>query len=199
MDPMAVRLSYLNDAAHLLSLSSPAIAAQFQARYNAIVNENDINGPASRAHDTCSACGHNILPSAMYTVSPQDRSRTKPHKRTAITEKIGSLPAKDKTVVLECRACLSKTEIKLAPTAKRQRPSSRRMAQTETISSSRSIPIPTASRAASIPGPATQNSRSKAKRAKSRNSLHAMLAKSKEQAQSEKGFGFGLMDLMKRT
>jgi RNase P subunit RPR2 len=198
MDPTTARLRYLNDAAHVLTLSSPSLAAAFQARYDHVADENEVNPPDSRAREICSACGHNMLSTAMYTASSRNKSGTIQHKRMRKNETKGNTPTKDKTVVLECRACLAKTEIKL-PAAKRSRSSSGRIAQTETASSSPINAIPTPSRAASTQGPPTQNSRARAKRAKSRNSLHAMLAQSKEQAQSDKGFGFGLMDLMKST
>jgi hypothetical protein len=185
MDPTIARLRYLNDAAHALNLSSPSIAAAFQARYDHIAQENDIDPPDIRAREICSACGHNMLSTATYTVPSGEKTRKKLHKMTR----------KDKTIVLECSTCLSTTEIKLKST-KRSRPLPGRTSQMQLNLIN---PISSSIRAASSQGSSTQNTRAKAKRAKNRNSLHAMLAKSKEQAQSDKGFGFGLMDLMKST
>lgn len=195
MDPTVQRLKYLNHAAHALTLSSPAIAAQFQARYDHVANEKDVDLPDSRARQICCACGYNMLSSAEYTVTPQSKSRRKQQKRVQNAGTKGDRRADDKAVILECSACLSRTEMKL-PAARRSNPSSGRTGYTAPVSST---PTSITSRAALTPGLATQNSRAKASRAKNRNSLHAMLAKSKEEAQSGKGFGFGLglMDLMK--
>ena len=198
MDSTTAKLNYLNDAAHVLTLSSPSIAAAFQARYGHVTDENNINPPDTRAREICHACGHNMLSTAIYTASSRDKSGKKEHKRIPNHETKRNPPTKDKTIVLECRTCLAKTEINL-PAAKRCRPSAGRKTQTETTSSSHLSSTPTPSRAASTQGLPTQNHGAKAKRAKNRNSLHAMLAKSKEQAQSDKGFGLGLMDLMKST
>ncbi|QDS74591.1 hypothetical protein FKW77_008349 [Venturia effusa] len=190
MDPITARLSYLDHAAHLLSLSSPSTAAAFQARYDRVAKEKGIEPPATRAHEICSACGYNMLSTAQYTVIPRDKSRNKGNKRLGRDQTEGAPSAKDKTIVLECSACLSRTTVEL-PAPKRRKPSSGRTQDTDPAAVQAA---PTSGRAASWQ---TQNGRAKAKRAKKRNSLHAMLAKSKEEAQPGAGFGLGLLDLMK--
>lgn len=191
MDPTIQHLRYLSDAAHKLTLSSPSIAAAFQARYDLVANDKGIDPPATRACEICCACGHNILSTADYTAIPRGKRGERGGKRRQRDETKGDRP---KAMVLECSACLSKTIIDL-PKTKRSKTTSLRTVKTTSASTQ---PIPAPSRAASSqPLPSTQNGRAKAKRAKNRNSLHAMLAKSKEEAQSGKGFGFGLMDLMK--
>ncbi|RDI85528.1 hypothetical protein Vi05172_g4427 [Venturia inaequalis] len=196
MDPTIQKLAYLDAAAHILSLSSPPTAAAFQARYDHVANENGMDPPATRARQICCACGHNMLSTSQYTAIPQGKSGKRGTRRSRKEETKDDVPTQDKTIVLECSACLSKTTVGL-PAAKRLKTTPGRTIHT-TSASMRPIPIPNPSRAASSqPQLSTQNGRAKAKRAKNRNSLHAMLAKSKEEAQSGRGFGFGLMDLMK--
>lgn len=196
MDPTIVRLSYLNDAAHKLALSSPAIAAQFQARYDHVANENDIDPPATRAREICCACGYNLLSTAEYAAIPQGKRGRKGTKRLRKDETKGGLSTRDKAMVLECSACLSKTTIGLPATKRLKMTPGRKDFTTGTSTSSKPRLIPERA-ASSQPHLSTQNGRAKTKRAKNRNSLHVMLAKSKEEAQSGRGFGFGLMDLMK--
>lgn len=196
MDPTVARLRYLNDAAHLLTISSPSIASAFQARYDHVADEHDMDPPATRAREICCACGYNMLSTAEYTAISQSKGGKKWNKRLRKDGTKGDLPMKDKAIVLECSVCLAKTTIEL-PATKRLKTTAGRTSN-KTSASAKSIPTP--SRAASSqPQLSTQNGRAKAKRAKNRNSLHAMLAKSKEEAQSGRGFGFGLMDLMKST
>ncbi|TID21785.1 rnase p rpr2 rpp21 snm1 subunit domain-containing protein [Venturia nashicola] len=200
MDPAVQRLSYLNDAAHNLAASAPSIAAAFQARYDHIAIESEIDPPATRAREICSACGYNMLATAEYTATARGKREKQGKKRLGKDETKGDVPTKTKAIVLACSACLSRTTIGL-PATKRLKttPGQKDVALGSNSNQKDVAPSsnPSQSRAASSqPQLSTQN-RGKAKRAKNRNSLHAMLAKSKEEAQSGRGFGFGLMDLMK--
>jgi len=195
MDTTVARLRYLNDSAHLLTLTSPSSAAAFQSRYDQVAEDNNVKLPDTRRLEICSACGFNMLSTGTYTPQSQDtRGQTARGPKKRLCEKTAvPMARKSKKIALECRACLSRTEIEL-PSTKPSRSSSGRLQQPEIKISSPFNPASTPSKAAS-----TQNTRAKAKRTKTRNSLQAMLAKSKEQEHSDKGFGFDLMDLMKST
>ncbi|KAI8936563.1 hypothetical protein NX059_006964 [Plenodomus lindquistii] len=190
------RIQFLQDAAHLLAVSSPAAAAFMgRARDRVIEDAGLALAPkeyeASR-RDICGACGNVMIPGLSCRVSTRSKPKSKGvgrrcnHKKEATTTP-EPRSASETEVMYQCLRCHRETTQTLPPKPRRQTSKSR--AHTE--------PQPTKQVKMHNNGTdggisKTSNSTSKQRQKARKGGLQAMLEKNK--SQSSGSGGFDLMD-----
>jgi RNase P subunit RPR2 len=205
------RLRYLDGAAHLLSVASPAVSAQLLFQYNKIASENELDSSDARKRSVCGACGNIMVPGWTCHVRSQSTGSKRVSKKSLRkrrssgrprTTAPGSVPGaggsemKGLEMVYECRVCGRATR-QTSP----KKPPSRRPARNTAPMTSPSTPAKHLGvDAMESPRPASTNASSK-RRAKARKQggLQALLAKRKEGVEQTGDFGLDLMDLMKQA
>ncbi|KAI9770585.1 MAG: hypothetical protein M1840_003176 [Geoglossum simile] len=209
-DSVVARLRYLDGAAHLLSVESPAVSAQLLSQYNTTASENELNPSDARKRSVCGACGNIMVPGWTCNVRSQRSGRKKGSKRSlekrrsSRSQKTGpsSVPGangiemNELEMVYECRVCGRATRQTLPKNPPPRRPARNTSPITGPLAPAKHL----GADAIEPPKPAAANASSK-KRAKARKQggLQALLAKRKEVAEQTADFGLDLMDLMKRA
>ena len=209
----AARLHYLNDASHLLALTSPSASAQVRSQLVSLAADQAVTLPDIRQTDSCGACGSTLIPGFSCELSTERSLRLKPSGRTAAQAAQGSSvdastwKPQARTRLLVCHVCGASTRIRM-PDAPRRRTSRQPAAQKHTKG-----PLDTTKAATSTQShsssPATDPqqkgnaSSSSKRRAKSRrqSGLQAILAQRRAAdiaGRSSTGFGLDLMDLMQK-
>lgn len=210
---LSTRLKYLDEAAHVLALASPETSSFLESQYSYLVAENDLTPPDSRKKDVCGACGTILIPGLSCTITQETNLPLGPKKKGSNVEKRtaskDNIPKKMK--IYSCSRCSSKTRLPIQSTKARMnapKPAKASTAASSTTTVAASAqPTEAKSSAATNaavpvsappnPAPAAANASSK-KRAKARKGgLQALLANSKKDTGSSKGFGLDLMDLMR--
>ncbi|KAH0541310.1 hypothetical protein FGG08_004234 [Glutinoglossum americanum] len=210
-DSVVPHLRYLNDAAHLLSIESPAVSAHLLSQYNKLTFEGELNPSDARKRSVCGACGNIMIPGWTCHVRRKGeesrRSLRGPPTKGPKSESRGAAPGPalqtDKVemkVEYECRLC-GRTTRQILP----KKPPLKRPARLAALSSvpSRLMASPsTLTRNSDLdaakPIPANASSKKRAK-ARKQGGLQALLAKKKEEGEQVGDFGLDLMDLMKKT
>jgi RNase P subunit RPR2 len=208
-DSVVSRLRYLDGAAHLLSVESPAVSAQLLFQYNKIASKNELIPSDARKRSVCGACGSIMVPGWTCHVRSQRSGHKKVPKRS-LKKRRSSRPQKtapssvseakgvemnELEMVYECRVCGRATR----QTVPKKPP--RRPAKNTPPMANPSTPVKHLGvDAIESPIPASANASSK-KRAKARKQggLQALLAKRKEVVEQTGDFGLDLMDLMKKA
>ncbi|EKG19462.1 RNAse P Rpr2/Rpp21 subunit [Macrophomina phaseolina MS6] len=209
MREISARLKYLDEAAHLLALASPETSSFLESQYSYLLAENDLAGPPSRKKDVCNACGTILVPGISCTVKQEAVAPAKPTRKGGKVE-TPKVSKSSKMKIYSCSRCSSKTRLPIASNkARMNTPKSMKVSVAATSmaagagsarpTGSKSVPASNAAPPAdapATPAPAASNASSK-KRAKARKGgLQALLANSKKDTSSSKGFGLDLMDLM---
>ncbi|KAI9773985.1 MAG: hypothetical protein M1839_001936 [Geoglossum umbratile] len=208
-DSVVSRLQYLNDAAHLLLVESPAVSAHLLSQCNKIAFENELDPSSARKRSVCGACGSIMVPGWTCHVHPQSAGSKKVSKKTLKRRRSrkpqmaapSSVSIVDGTemgeleMVYQCRACGRATRQAL-PKKPPRRPAVPLPPTANTSIPTQHLGLDAAESA----GPATANASSK-KRAKARKQggLQALLAKRQRGDELSGDFGLDLMDLMKKT
>jgi hypothetical protein len=208
--PAAARLNYLNDAAHLLALRSPATAAFLQARIDGLAagfialeaapdpfrahqkSAHKVSAlplPKTRHIDICTSCGY------MLSLQPLRLEMHGSREKNNVQQ---SSIQSTKRLYIECSECGAKTyqtvvqPDRVKKHSKKESPA----AQDKVFPISGNTLRPKLQDSIATK-PASTSSR---KRTRKGNTLSAMLAKSKQDAaSSNNAFGLDLMDLMKST
>ncbi|KAH7027075.1 hypothetical protein B0J12DRAFT_584542 [Macrophomina phaseolina] len=191
MREISARLKYLDEAAHLLALASPETSSFLESQYSYLLAENDLAGPPSRKKDVCNACGTILVPGISCTVKQEAVAPAKPTRKGGKVE-TPKVSKSSKMKIYSCSRCSSKTRLPIA--SNKARMNTPKSMKVSSVPASNAAPP---ADAPATPAPAASNASSK-KRAKARKGgLQALLANSKKDTSSSKGFGLDLMDLMR--
>lgn len=188
MDPSEVRFRFLQDAAHLLAVSSPAAAASLGSASDKLIVDASLN-IAPKEYDvhrreTCGACGNLMVPGwscKIVKLNQRDGSREKQGAMTALPTNAQSSTA------YQCSRCHRETVQILPPKPQRQMRKSKARIEPDTVPDIKSLKkevIETPTK--------TVNASSKQRQKARKGGLQAMLEKNKSQ-QSNLG-GLDLMD-----
>ena len=208
---IAARSRFLNESAHLLDRTSPAISRHLTSQLHSLAQDLDLSLPDAQKGKTCAACGNLMITgwtSRTYinngtSNSSLKRSFSRRAKGDSMLVGRGN-ERMEKNLTYECLVCNRKTRQPLpAPikshSKKQEHTLSSRLAST-TSKASEATQLPTGP-GTKLHAPASNNASSK-RRAKARkqSGLQAVLAKSKGDGPtgaSSTGFGLDLMDFMK--
>jgi RNase P subunit RPR2 len=208
LDSVVSRLRYLNDAAHLLAVESPAVSAQLLSQYKKIALENVLNPPDARRRDICGACGSIMVPGWTCHVRSQPRRKT-PRKRRksksrktapSLALKIDGIETNELKMVYNCQVCGRITR-QILPKKQPPRRPTRITAVPHPSIVNPSTPTRNldSNKVESVKVASLNASSKKRAKARKQGGLQALLAKKKEGSEQRGGFGLDLMDLMKGT
>lgn len=220
LSDLSPQVQFLNDAAHLLSHSSPETSAFLMRRRNELLVENDIPISDTQRQHVCSACGHIMIPG--FHQEDTLKIQTEKHnevlqrskKRSSKTSSRASQQQKNSSTptavppppaarampagvskVITCSSCSRKTRLKLEgpkriSRVRRANLESKALVDGRKLQQCPAEPVK--------PPPSSANASSK-KRAKNRKAgLQALLDQKKSSGPSSSGFGLSLSDFMKK-
>jgi RNase P subunit RPR2 len=181
---LSARLRYLNESAQLLATTAPTTSRFLMSRHNSLIFESGRDRSEAQKRDACGACGTIMIPGWESTIQlPRKQIRKGKNK---ILQAV-----KTKVAVYICEACGRETSYSLDnPQISRHTPGPSKSNITQSSATPKAVSAILSS---------TSSSR---KRAKSRKqgSLEALLARQKpSDSRSSGGFGFDLMDFMKKS
>jgi RNase P subunit RPR2 len=187
-DLVTSRFTYLQEAAHLLAVSSPSASAFLGLARNRLVEDTGTEVPTREwdalRRETCGACGNMLIPGWSCEVSNEHQTRAKSGKRKSIPS---GLATSNTSVVYHCHRCHRKTEQLLQPPARRQvNKLANRIVSNPSIAA---ISKPVKEDDPKVLK--TANSSSKQRQRARKGGLQAMLEKNKTQSLSQ---GLDLMD-----
>lgn len=209
---VSARLKYLHESARVMALISPETSSFLESQYSHLLAENDLSPPDSRKREVCGACGTIFIPGISCTITQEQTRPIAPKTKGNKVQKPGpSEPGKCFQVkIYSCLRCSSKTRLQIPSSKARmgtRKPVKNPVVEATAVTAQLAqtpAAEPGAAKSAAAPAttpanpaPAATNASSK-KRAKARKGgLQAMLANSKKETKSSKGFGLDLMDLMR--
>lgn len=183
-DPVALRASYLQNAAHLLAVSSPTASALLGSARNQLIDDMKTEATTKELEalrrDTCHACGNVMVPGWSCTIQGKSRRKQKGMKQDAKTNDLAT------KIIINCSRCQRQTENPLPGQPRKHLRRSKSVAFSE--------PAATASIASKDAGsgaPKTANASSKQRQKARKGGLQAMLEKNKTQSSNQ---GLDLMD-----
>jgi DNA-directed RNA polymerase subunit RPC12/RpoP len=187
-DPVASRSSYLQEAAHLLAISSPAASAFLGSARNRLIGDTESDVPAKEwdalRRESCGACGNLFVPGWSCEVSTTPKSQQVKSKGKSKA----SNPGASASMVYHCLRCRRKTEQPLQPPPRRQLKKSKAIATTQLPIIAGKLLIQEDTKT-----PKTANASSKQRQKSRKGGLQAMLEKNKSQTSKQ---GLDLMDFM---
>jgi RNase P subunit RPR2 len=180
---IASRSAYLQEAAHLLAISSPSASAFLGSARDRLVEDSEIEVPARERdalrRETCGACGYLLIPGWSCEVS----NANQPRKGLAKGKTTSNCsPASDTNLVYQCRRCHRTTELLLQTQPRRQ------LNKKSTMPIIQKPGITTSDRPAKEDDTKilkTSNSSSKQRQKARKGGLQAMLDKNKSQSSSQ--------------
>jgi hypothetical protein len=182
-DLVASRFSYLQEAAHLLAVSSPSTSAFLGSARDRLVEDTDADVPTREwdalRREACGACGNMLIPGWSCDVSNGPQPRKEPAKGK--TKSNCSLTS-ETNVIYQCRRCHRKTEQLL------QRQQQRHLNKKSTMPIiQKPVAISTNKSAKEDDAKVlkTSNSSSKQRQKARKGGLQAMLDKTKSQSSSQ--------------
>ncbi|ORY13744.1 hypothetical protein BCR34DRAFT_480635 [Clohesyomyces aquaticus] len=199
VDGFGPRLKFLKEAAHLISIPSPAVSATLGAEYDKLLLLQDADLQATKkewdAHrrEICGACGNLMVPGWSCEVSPEkivpdkvDKDKTKsPSKR---------LSRQGKAMAYSCLRCHRRTVQSLPPRPPKHL--NRNPSQIPEAVPDRETMKARPADQSRVAKSTSSNSKQRAKARKG--GLHAILGKSKTQNSAQQGgLGLDLMDFLK--
>ncbi|KAI1275924.1 hypothetical protein F5Y07DRAFT_162095 [Xylaria sp. FL0933] len=210
-DPLPATLSFLTDAAHLLSSASPQTSAHLMSQRNSLMFENGLDQSDVQRQRVCGCCGHIMIAGRDGDELAMESSKTRHPKRrrgnkqkTASASSSSPSPSSAKggcRKTWNCGNCGRYTTIKLPPPDRIPRRRFKQMTSRSTTIAGRVVNVPSSAITAtttSITEPTTRvsaNASSK-KRAKNRKQgLQALLQQSSS-SKSQSGLGLSLSDFM---
>lgn len=182
MEPLALRSGFLQEAAHLLAVSSPSASAFLGTAKLKLIEDIELEIPAKEQdalrRETCGACGNLLIPGWSCRISSGIQNR-KPEKKAAKDS-----TASKTSVIYDCLRCHRRTEQNLQSQPRRK--------LKEQPKSSLSTLVTRSKTTLEDPKlPKTANASSKQRQKARKGGLQAMLEKNKSQNSSQ---GFDLMD-----
>lgn len=215
---LSPHVHFLNDAAHLLSHSSPETSAFLMRRRNELLVENDIPISDTQRQHICSACGHIMIPGCHQqdTLKIETEKESKslwPKKRTSKTSSSRAAQLQTTSTptaappapaarampggickVMTCGSCSKKTRLKLEGPKRISRVRKANLESKALLDGRKLQQDP-----AEPVKPSSSANASSKKRAKNRKAgLQALLDQKKSSASSSGGFGLSLSDFMKK-
>lgn len=198
-DTLSPQLKFMNEAAHLMAVNAPACSSHIMSRHDAIMFANEMHPSEAHRRHVCGGCGTIKIPAWTVDVAKEgSKGRTEKMTKGKLQKLRERAAMATGAMVDICKRCNRKTRqsiLKPAPQriTRRQAPVSRPLHTTTDT-----IPVASLILSSSVTPVAASTNVSSKKRSKSRKQggLQALLVKNKE-AQSSKGFGLDLMDLMK--
>ncbi|KAF2131571.1 hypothetical protein P153DRAFT_383665 [Dothidotthia symphoricarpi CBS 119687] len=189
MDSVGLRSKFLQEAAHLLAVSSPAASAFLGSARDRLFEDTEQGIPAkdwdALRRETCGACGNRMIPGWSCKITTRTLSGVVVKKKPAIPNK-STRP--EKNIVLDCLRCRRKTIQSLQPRPSRHiRKSKSRVEAKSTLD----LVQPTKEEENKVLKSANANSKQRKKARKG--GLQAMLEKNKTNS-SQGGLGLDLMD-----
>jgi hypothetical protein len=186
-DLVASRARYLQEAAHLLAVSSPAASAFLGSARNRLIDDTESEVPAKEwdalRRENCGACGSVLIPGWSCKISSVPNTHRKGSK---IKSKVTDLDTST-NMIYQCLTCHRTTKQALQPQPGRhvKRPKSNVATQMPIITKSSHEDVPKT--------PKTANASSKQRQKSRKGGLQAMLEKNKTQTSKP---GLDLMDFM---
>ncbi|KAI1352875.1 hypothetical protein F5Y01DRAFT_84712 [Xylaria sp. FL0043] len=211
-DPLPATLSFLTDAAHLLSSASPQTSAHLMSQRNSLMFDNGLDQSDVQRQRVCGCCGHIMIAGRDSDELAMESSKTRHPKRrrgnrrkTASASSSSSSPSPSSPEgrcrkIWTCGNCGRYTTIKLPPPDRIPRRRFKQMTSRPTTMAGRVANTPSSAitTTTSITEPTTRvsaNASSK-KRAKNRKQgLQALLQQSAS-SKSQLGLGLSLSDFM---
>ena len=199
-DTLLTHLRFMNDAAHLMAVIAPACSSHIMSQQDTIMFATEMAPTEAHRRQVCGGCGIIKIPAWTVAVAKEDSNGRREHKMTKRQQqKLKERAARTHAAMVDiCKRCDRKTRQSILNPApqritRNQAPVSRPLlTNAGVIPSTAVILTPTAT----LPVPSAEAAKKKRSKSKKQGGLQALLAKSKE-AQSSKGFGLDLMDLMK--
>lgn len=194
MEATEARLKFLNEAAHLLAIPSPAISATFGAARGRMLETNDIDLDMPQKEwdairrEFCGACGNLMVHGWSCEVirNLESKRMVKDKKEDTLKQS----KSKSKDMIFSCLRC-NRSTVQMLP--KRASRHSRRAFRTHKAQAAASADDMVREDKSSVLKSANAGSKKRAKARKG--GLQAMLAQSKTQISEQKGLD--LMDFMK--
>lgn len=184
---VASRTSYLQEAAHLLAVSSPAASAFLGSARNRLIEASELEVPAKEwdalRRETCGACGNLLIPGWSCEVSSKPQTHQKGHQAKSKAHAAGA----PSSTAYHCTRCRRRSEQTLQPKARRQLKRSKTPAATQPITTGIRMNLD------DNKPPKTANASSKQRQKTRKGGLQAMLEKSKTQSSNQ---GLDLMDFL---
>lgn len=208
------RTNYLNDSAHLLTSTSPAISRHLISQMHAVALDTNQGLSEAQKRDACGACGNLMIPGwTSCTYLDKGTSRLELRMRTNRKGKTGDLQlregggaaaAAEKCIFHECLVCNRKTRQPLQISVKSNSKQQEQVSSPSLASPASAVTGRTQLPAKSRPEPpmsSSMNASSRRRaRARKQGGLQALLATKKEDESSgglSTGFGLDLMDFMR--
>jgi ribonuclease MRP protein subunit SNM1 len=186
---LSARLKFLNESAHLLAITAPAVSRHVMSTYNSLLSESNLDPAESHKRGTCGACGTIMILGLEATMEQQRGLKRHGKRRRNVPQ--------SKFIIYQCKCCNKKSQHPIPTSLPRHQP----RVTAASKRTSKTVPLlSTKSQLSSNPvAPESSNSSSK-KRAKTRKQggLQALLAKQKASQGTSSGFGLDLLDFMKK-
>jgi ribonuclease MRP protein subunit SNM1 len=179
------RLNFLNDSAHLLAITAPAVSRHVMSTYNAFLSENNLEPAESHRRETCGACGTTMI---LGQGAELERNRQLERRGKGRYD-----TTRSKFIIYHCKSCNKRNQHRIPTSLPRHKP------RTETVSALAPVASTSSQLLSNSVAPEGSNNSSK-KRAKTRKQggLQALLAKQKASQSISSGFGLDLSDFMKK-
>lgn len=185
-DSVAARAIYLQNAAHLLAVSSPTASAFIGSARNQLFQDFETDATTTTKEsealhrNTCRACGNVMIPGWSCTIQGKSRSKQRGRKQDAKTNETAT------KIIYSCSRCQRETE---QPVPAQPRRHLKRLKNVTSTEPTAVAGVP--SKDAESKAPKTANASSKQRQKARKGGLQAMLAKNKTQSSNQ---GLDLMD-----
>jgi RNase P subunit RPR2 len=206
------RARYLDESAHLLARTSPAISRQLRSQMHTLATDYNIDLPNTQKREACGACGNIMIPGqTSRTYLDNKRSKRSSKRHTSRRPSTGNpSPQKQieeaavKAMCYECLICNRVTRQVVPAPSKASRKEQEQIPPSKGADVNSRKPdgthIPTDSGLGSPASSITNASSRRRAKTRKESGLQALLAKRKEESRGggfATGFGLDLMDLMK--
>jgi len=188
----STRIDFLQNAAALLTVSSPAASAHLRSFQHQVADEQGVAIPEA-GDKVCTACGSLLIPGWSCKTITHDEKRA---RRSTAKRKPGSRPDV-KTLRLQCSSCNTIATLQSAKPRRVPKKIPTRSVPTLEIAQEPNLPI---SQSANLQSPKVANTMASRKTRGKKTSLQALLAANQQQQRNSQPIakrGLDLMDFMK--
>lgn len=185
-DQIELKARFLQEAAHLLAVSSPTTAASLGHARNRLVEDGELQLPSKETdafrRGVCGACGNIMIPGWSCKVSKNTHPKHQ-EKKDKVNTKETLKP--DKSIRYTCLRCHRDTH-----QCMQQRPRHQNRKSATSLDTELATRIKRATNEAGDTAPKTMNATSKQRQKARRGGLQAMLEKKKTEASGMGGLDF---------
>ena len=211
---ITARARYLDESAHLLASTSPAISRHLRSQLRKLATDQNLGLSDVQIKEACGACGNLMIPGWTTRTYRENgtskRSINRNASRRAIARNASPQTQNEEAAVRaichECLICNRVARESLAAPRKASKEHQEPTPPSKSAAATTRTPNVTHIPAKSGPGsPASSSTNASSRRrakARKQSGLQALLAKKKEESLSgglSTGFGLDLMDLMKTS